>query len=234
MRVGIMQPYFWPYLGYFQLIHSVDKFIIYDNIEYTKSGWFNRNRYLCNGQDKYMTISIEKASDYLDVKDRKVSANFDREKLKNQIEMSYRKAPFFNKIYPLFCQCVDYDSENLFDYIYYSVKRITEYLGIDTEIIISSTLGIGRELKGKDKVIALCQKLEADVYVNSIGGKSLYFKEDFEENGLQLGFIQMDKDIQYKQFDNEFIGALSILDVLMFNSVEDVKALLERYTIEWS
>lgn len=230
LRIGIMQPYFWPYLGYFQLLRAVDKYVIYDNIEYTKKGWFNRNRYLCNGQAKYFTIPIARASDYSDVINRKTAANFDRAKIKNQIKMAYQKAPFFENIFWIFCECVDCQNENLFEYIFYSVKKIAEYLDIGTEIIVSSKLEIGHELKKNEKVLEICHRLDADEYLNPYGGKALYDKEEFKKEGIQLSFLQME-NIVYQQFDNSFVELLSILDVLMFNSKEKVKNLLDRYTI---
>lgn len=231
MKVGIMQPYFWPYLGYFQLLNMTDKFILYDNIEYTKKGWINRNRYLCQGTDKYFTIPIEKDSDFLDVKDRKISRVFDPEKLINQIKMAYIKAPFFADIYPLFCKTVEYDEPNLFEYIFHSIRCITEYLGIETEIIVSSKLGIGHEKKGKDKVMALCKSVQGTEYINPIGGIELYDKIEFLNNGIKLQFIQMKNTIKYKQFTKDFIPALSILDVLMFNSLPEVKKMLLQYQL---
>lgn len=231
MIIGIMQPYFWPYLGYFQLICAVDQFVIYDNIEYTKKGWINRNRYLCNGKDKYFTIPLKRDSDFLDIERRYVSDDFDREKLKKQIEMAYKKSPNFQSIFPLFCDCIEYRGENLFDFIYYSIKKINSFLDINTDIIVSSTLGIGHEVKGKDKVLAICKKLGATEYINAIGGQTLYDKQEFKQNDISLSFIQMNPNIEYQQFDNQFIPMLSILDVLMFNSVENVKRMLQEYTL---
>lgn len=230
MRLGIMQPYFWPYLGYFQLISCVDKFVVYDDIEYTKKGWINRNRYLCNGRDKYFTIPLEKDSDYLDVRDRKVSIGFEREKVKNQIWTAYKKAPYFEKAYPLFCECIDYEERNLFIYIFFSIQKIMEYLDIDTELIISSSLRIDRNLKGQTKVLEICEKMNCSQYINAIGGQALYNKESFKERNIELRFIEM-KDIVYKQNISEFLPALSILDVIMFNSQDRVKQLLNHYTL---
>ena len=231
MKIGIMQPYFWPYLGYFQLINAVDKFVIYDNIKYTKKGWFNRNRYLCNGIDRYFTIPLEKGSDFLDVRDRRVSQSFDREKIKSQIKSAYCKSPYFKEIYPLFCACIEYENFNLFEFIFYSVLKIVKYLEIDTEIIVSSSLNIGHEVRGKEKVLAICKKLEGTQYINPIGGQGLYNKEEFDINGIKLFFLKMEEGISYTQFNNKFVPSLSILDVLMFNSVEEIKVMLNRYKL---
>ncbi|MDD3415214.1 MAG: WbqC family protein [Lachnospiraceae bacterium] len=230
MKIGIMQPYFWPYLGYFQLINEVDTFVIYDNIEYTKKGWINRNRYLCNGKDKYFTIPIEKDSDFLDVRERFLASSYDRNKLKNQIGIAYRKAPYFEPTYNLFCKCIDYEDINLFNYIFFSIKNLVEYLEIDTEIVISSTLKSDFEKKGKEKVISICKSLNGVEYINPVGGQKLYNKNEFLMNDIKLSFIQMDK-IEYKQFTDDFIPSMSILDVLMFNDINKVKEDLKRYTL---
>ena len=230
MKLAIMQPYFWPYTGYFQLLHAADVFVIYDNIQYTKKGWMNRNRYLCNGRDKYFTIPVAKDSDYLDVCERKVAADFDRRKLKRQIQAAYAKAPCFAAIFPLFCACVDYAEENLFRFIYYSVKKIAQYLEIDTKVIVSSELGIGHEVRGKDKVLAICRKLEADTYINPIGGTALYDKQEFLDAGIGLYFLEME-NITYRQFADPFVSSLSILDVLMFVPKEEAIGLLSCYRL---
>ncbi len=230
MKVGIMQPYFLPYIGYFQLLNAVDRYVIYDNIQYTKKGWINRNRILQNGKDVMITISLEKDSDYLDIKERVISDNFDRKKLLNQIKESYRKAPFFTEAMPLIEEIISCDETNLFHYIYNSVRKIADYLNINTEIIISSTLNIDHLLKGQDKVIAICKELNATDYYNAIGGQELYVVDDFKKENIDLHFLSTNP-IEYTQFKNEFIPYLSILDVIMFNSVDAVKDLLNNYKL---
>ncbi|MDR0824345.1 MAG: WbqC family protein [Prevotella sp.] len=230
MKLGIMQPYFLPYIGYFQLLNAVDKYVIYDNIQFTKKGWFNRNRIFQNGKDALITIPIEKDSDYLDVKDRLVSASFDKKKLLNQIRESYRKAPFFQVVMPMIEDIVDYEDNNLFSYIYHSVREVCKYLNIETEIIISSTVHIDHSLKGQDKVISICKALNATVYYNAIGGQGLYSTADFEKENIDLRFISSNPII-YNQFANEFVPWLSILDVMMFNPVEEIKAMLNDYKL---
>lgn len=230
MRVGIMQPYFLPYIGYFQLLNTVDRYVIYDNIQYTKKGWINRNRILQNGKDALISIPIEKDSDYLDIKDRRISANFDKKKLINQIRESYRKAPYFGEVMPVMEGIINYDENNLFCYIYNSVSQICSCLNIETEIIVSSTLDIDHSLKGQDKVIVICKKTGATDYYNAIGGQELYNAEDFKKENIDLHFVSTNP-IEYKQFKNEFVPHLSILDVMMFNSVERVKEMLEDYKL---
>jgi len=232
MRLAIMQPYFMPYIGYFQLINSVDKFVIYDNIQYTKKGWINRNRILVNGKDQLVTLSIKKDSDYLNVVDRELSEswNKDKNKMLNVIKAAYSKAPYFEDSYELISQCLNNPESNLFRFIYDSIILINGYLDIKTPVIISSTINTNHTLKSQDKVLSLCKSQNADVYINSIGGVSLYDKETFKRHEIELNFIKSNP-IQYKQFNNEFVPWLSIIDVLMFNSKEEIKKYLNNYTL---
>lgn len=233
MKIGIMQPYFFPYIGYWQLINAVDKFVIYDNIQFTKRGWIRRNRILMNGKDKMISLPIKKDSDFLDINKRFLSETFEKDKTKiiNQIRMAYSKAPEFNVVFPLIASAINCGEENLFDFIYATVKTVIDYLDINTEIIISSDIEMDHSLMNRDRVIEICKKLKAEQYINPIGGTELYDKEDFETQGVNLKFIKTDS-IEYKQFDNPFIPNLSIIDVLMFNSKDRIKEMLKCYSLQ--
>ena len=232
MKLAIMQPYFIPYIGYFQLINSVDTFVVYDNIQFSKRGWFHRNRILVNGNDKMISLPLKKDSDYLDVNQRRLADSFETEKLKlmAQIKNAYQKAPQFTTIMPMVEDCFLQDSRNLFRFVFYSIRKITDVLEIKTNLICSSDIRIDHALKGQDKVLGICDNLSATQYINSIGGQDLYDKTTFEKNGTQLSFLQPD-DIIYPQFQNAFVPWLSIVDVLMFNSIDEVKRLLDSYTL---
>ncbi len=223
MRLGIMQPYFLPYIGYFQLLASVDQFVLYDNIKYTKKGWINRNRMLLNGTDAMFSLPLKKGSDSLDVVERELAAEFDRSKLLNQFKGAYGHAPQFNLTYPVLERIVQYEESNLFRYIHHSIIQLCEYLGIKTEIRISSEIPIDHELKGQDKVLALCKAAGADTYINTIGGVDLYDKGDFRFQGIDLQFIKS-RPFEYAQFGDAFVPWLSIIDVLMFNPKEVICA----------
>lgn len=230
MKLAIMQPYFMPYIGYWQLMNAVDKYVLYDNIEYTKKGWFNRNRILLNGKDYLFTIPIKKDSDYLNVCDRYVAEDFNKNKFLNIFKEAYRKAPHFGNIFPIIEDIVKYEDDNLFRYIYHSINIIRKALGITTDIVVSSSIKINHELKGKNKVMAICKELEATEYYNAIGGQELYNKIEFQNNSIELKFLKSDL-VPYKQFMNDFVSGLSIIDVMMFNSVEEIKILLNNYTL---
>lgn len=223
MKLGIMQPYFFPYIGYFQLIAAVDVFVVYDNIKYTKKGWINRNRMLQNGQDVMFSLPLKSDSDYLDICQRELAADFNRTKLLNQFKGAYRRAPYFEQTFPLLERIVQCEDSNLFNFLYQSITQTCEHLNIRTEIRVSSSIAMNHSLKNQDKVLALCSALGASTYINSIGGRELYAKDTFQERGINLQFIQS-RPFDYPQFGNVFVPWLSIIDVLMFNPHKNVTA----------
>ncbi len=225
LTVAIMQPYFLPYIGYFQLIAASDKFIVYDNIKYTKRGWINRNRLLQGGEAAGFTIPIEADSDYRQVWERKIAADFRPEKLLARIDGCYRRAPYFNMVFPLIESIVQYPDRNLFGYLTNSIRRVCEYLGIDTEIKVASTIMADHQLRGQERVLAICKSLQADRYLNAIGGTELYSREEFDAQGVELRFLRS-RPIEYPQFDGAFVPWLSIVDVMMFNSKQGISSML--------
>jgi hypothetical protein len=232
MKVAIMQPYFMPYIGYFQLINAVDEFIVYDNIEFTKKGWINRNRILVNGKDEYITLPIKKDSDYLMVKDRYLGDNWisEKQKMINRLKESYRKSPNYSVIMPLLEESILYKENNLFIFVLNTLSKICEYIGIKTPITISSTISIDHSLKGEKKVLEICKAVNATEYINPIGGLELYSKDVFKNEGINLQFLKTDSII-YKQFANDFVPWLSIIDVLMFNSREEINKYLTKFKL---
>jgi hypothetical protein len=232
MKLAIMQPYFMPYIGYFQLINSVDEFVIYDNIQYTKKGWINRNRILVNGKDQLFTLPIKKDSDYLDIVERTISETWVKERIKllNVIQSSYVKAPYFKEVNELIKDCLLDNETNLFKFLLNILNKINNYLNISTPIKISSDIKINHSLKSQNKVLSICGEQKASTYINAIGGIELYDKEIFSQQNITLNFIKSE-NIEYKQFNNKFIPWLSIIDVMMFNSVEDIKKYLNSYTL---
>lgn len=226
-NIGIMQPYFLPYIGYFQLIAHVDRFVVYDRIEYTKKGWVNRNRMLRNGMPATFSIPLAKASDHLDVRERKVAESFDPIKLANQFRGAYAKAPHFKATMPLLETILKYQSQNLFDFIFYSLEQVCNFLKIDTPLDISSQVESSSNLRGQDRVLGICNDLKASTYTNPIGGLELYEANAFLKNNVELRFLQT-RDITYHQFHDSFEPALSIVDVMMFNPPEQIAKMLRN------
>ena len=221
-RVSIMQPYFLPYIGYFQLIQASDTFVVYDNIKYTKKGWINRNRFLLNGADALFTLPLAQGSDSLDVRQRFLATEFRRDKLLRQLEAAYRRAPQFGAMQPHLSAIIGHPAQNLFDYLLHALQATVQLLEIPTRIVVSSTVDIDHTLSCEDKVIALCRALGARTYLNPIGGLGLYDPLEFQAQGLDLVFLQS-RSLVYPQFGHPFVPSLSILDVLMFNPLEQVR-----------
>lgn len=212
-----MQPYFFPYLGYFQLVGAVDVFVVYDDIKYTKKGWINRNRMLRDGKIATFSLPLKHGSDFLDVRDRELAADFDPGSLLARIREAYRRAPHFGEAFALIERILRHRDRNLFGFLHNSIVETSRYLGIDTEIRKSSDVSIAPGLKHQDRIIATCESLGARQYVNAIGGVDLYSRPDFRDRGIELNFLQS-RPFAYAQFDHEFVPNLSILDAMMFNS----------------
>ena len=217
MKVAVMQPYFFPYIGYFQLIAAVDLFILYDNIKYTKKGWITRNRMLRDGKPAGFSLALKSGPDAADIRNRELAADFDARKLLNQIGEAYRRAPYFTQVFPVVRQVVQHGDRNLFGFLDHSIRATCEYLGIETKIVKSSDIPIDPELRHQERVIALCREAGARVYLNAIGGTELYSKPDFDAAGIELKFLKP-RPFEYRQLDNAFVPWLSIIDVMMFNS----------------
>jgi len=228
MKLGIMQPYFLPYIGYFQLMKAVDKYVIADNLNYIKQGWINRNSLLMNGTGFMFQLAVVGASQNKLINE--VIVADDQSKLLRTIEINYRKAPFFADVFPIIESILQYEDKNLARYLGNSLVRIAEYLRFDTEFSYMSDLERDTSLKAQDMVINVCTIMEAADYINAIGGMELYDKKIFKKNSIDLFFLKTNP-IEYKQFKNSFVPNLSMLDVLMFNSMEQTNELLLQYEL---
>jgi hypothetical protein len=231
MKIAIMQPYIFPYIGYFQLINAVDKFVIYDDVNYIKKGWINRNNFLSNGKIHRFTIPLINASQNRLIKDTQISKTENWEAdLLNTISNSYKKAPCFDVVFGIIKEILSQDEHNIAKYNHSALLIISKYLEIETEFLFSSELNKDNALKGSAKIVDICKILNATDYINPIGGLELYSKENFLMEKIELKFLKSNV-IEYKQFEDEFIPWLSIIDVLMFNSKNEVKNLLNEYTL---
>ena len=228
MKVGIMQPYFMPYIGYFQLIKAVDKYVIYDDVTYIKGGWINRNNILINNEKSMITVSLAGSSSNKRINETEIKDDF--KKLIKTININYSKAPFFTEISDLLNKVFLFEKKTLSLFIENSIKEILKYLDISTPLVLSSSLEKDSNLSGQEKVLAICKELNATHYYNAIGGMELYNKKIFTENGIELSFLKTN-DIEYKQFSNFFVPNLSIIDVLMFNSIDCINDFLEKYIL---
>ena len=225
-----MQPYFFPYLGYWQLINAVDTFVLYDDVNFIKGGWINRNKILVNSAGYMLTLPLINSSSFSLIKDIKVTSNIKiKEKLLKTIEYNYNKAKYYNDVIEKIKEII-FSNGSIVDVILESILWLKEYLNIETCILKSSEIEKDTQFKGQDKVIDIVKRLDGKQYINAIGGMELYDKEIFKNNGIDLKFIKM-KDIKYKQYNNEFVPNLSIIDVLMFNPPEKIREMLDDYCL---
>ena len=218
MKLGVMQPYFMPYIGYFQLMAAVDKYVIFDDVNYIKRGWSARNNILVNGQKHLFNIAVEGGSQNNLYTQVKVVDDFI--KLRKTLEMAYKKAPYYHETMDLLERVFEYEDRRFNYFMKNSYSIILEYLEINTELLFSSNLSNNKELKGKDKILDICLLLNASEYYNAIGGQELYDRQEFADHGVKLGFVEPTL-VPYSQLSNEFIPGLSIIDVLMMNSKEE-------------
>lgn len=231
MKLGIMQPYFFPYLGYWQLMNAVDKYIVYDDVNYIKGGRINRNAILLQGKPHNINLILQGASPNKHINQICVNTMPNiQKKLLHTIEHAYKKAPYFSDAMPLIEKIIMQEEKNLAKYLYNSFLVLCDYLGIKTEIVLSSGIEKNNELKKEEKIYHICNILNAKEYYNSINGKKLYNAEEFKKRGIILKFLVM-KNIEYKQFNNIFVPNLSIIDVMMFNSQEQCRELLNQYEL---
>ena len=231
MKIAIMQPYFFPYIGYFQLINAVDKFVFYDDVNFIKHGWINRNNILVNNQKHLFSLPIKKISSFKKINETKINENiFNKEKVKllKTIDQSYKKAPNFYEIKSIITSVFNIESNYISEFAKKSIVEILKFLEIETKIVLSSSIYKNDKLSATDRLIDVCKKEKAETYINPIGGKELYSKMNFKKQGIKLCFLKS-YDTIYKQYDKPFISGLSIIDVLMFNSKEDVKNLLLKF-----
>lgn len=231
MKLAIMQPYFFPYIGYWQLIKAVECYIVYDDVNFIKGGWITRNKILNNGLPSYLSLHTYKASSFVHINEVEIANDIvKKRKLIDTLKYSYGKAPYFKLSFPIIEKIILSSEVNLASFLFNSIREICKYLNIETELKISSQLIKNTELSGQAKIIDICKRMRATHYYNAIGGQALYQKDEFDKNGIVLKFLST-RPVEYKQFKNDFCPNLSIIDVMMFNSKEDISNMLTEYDL---
>ena len=229
MKIGIMQPYLLPYIGYWQLMNAVDRYVIYDDVNYIKGGWINRNRMLTTaGKDTYFTVSLKDASSFKKINEIDILQVPD--KILKNVQQVYRKAPCFAAAYPTIEGVFQFPEKNLGRFLVHANRLIADYLGIETELIVSSELEKDNALRADEKVLHICELLGGDEYYNAIGGQELYSKEKFADRGVKLSFLKPEL-VPYLQFKSDFIPGLSILDAMMFNDRTRLREMLGAFEL---
>lgn len=255
MKLAIMQPYFMPYLGYFQAIHAVDKYILYSNLSFIKDGWMNRNRILIkDGKVAIINVPLIHKSSNTFIFDIRIdnTRNWNKKLIKS-ILLNYKGSQYFEDIYPFFEKLLSKSYNFLYQLNADTIIEISRFMGITTPIefenrnkyreleIQLSNVEKGdytdfefmqktKPIKKVARVLAISAIEKADVFINAIGGQELYDKNEFASYGIDLKFIKTG-DINYPQFSKEFVPNLSIIDVLMHNGKEATRQLLNEFTL---
>lgn len=228
MVLAAHQPYFIPYLAYWQLIGAVDHFLIADDYAFMKQGWINRNRILVNGKPNYFRIEVNGQSSYRYINETELLPISVEDKMKT-VYMAYHKAPFYAEGSRLMEDILSFPELNLSKFLSNSIFKICDYLGIDTAISYTSEIPGNSSFHLEQRIYDFCKAHGAEVYVNAIGGQDLYHFDEFRQHGIKLRFINSSHP-EYKQFGSDFVGHLSILDAIMFNSKEELQWMLKQYT----
>jgi len=231
VKLAIMQPYFFPYIGYWQLIAAVDRFVIYDDVNYIKSGWINRNRILINGDPTYMTVPLNQSSRNKKICDLSLlSSLIWRKKLVKMVGNTYRRTPCFSEVFPVIEKIILYEANNLSDYLTHQIQELSAFMGIQAKIIQTSRCYDNSKLVGQDRILDICIQEGATIYINPQGGVDLYDRDSFIRNEIDLKFL-MSFSVEYKQFGLGHVPWLSIIDVLMFNTKSQIHAMLNQYKL---
>ena len=232
-----MQPYLFPYLGYFQLIAAVDRFVVYDDVSFIKNGWINRNRILGGGaagrepEPAYFTVPLEGASSFKAIREVGVSPDPRwRAKLLKTLAQTYARAPCFREVYPLVESVLGATEARVSALAVASLRAVAAYLALEAEFVPSSAAYENGELRGQERVLDICRREGATTYVNPSGGRELYARDAFAARGVTLRFLEPQLRA-YPQLRPPFVPGLSIIDVLMFNPRDRVRELLDDYRL---
>ena len=243
MKAGIMQAYFFPYVGYFQLIDASDVFILYEHVAFRKKSWITKNRIFDKSRKLPVdiTIPVNKKSSYKQIIDISIRNTDWKRVLLKQIYFNYKKALYFEEVYPLLEKLINIENEKVHTYNSEIIKGVCSYLNITTRIKANNEefLELEKDLENSDlpqneiksaRIIEICKNQNADTYINPSGGTNLYNKPYFKRNNLSLFFMNT-KEFKYNQFGLDFEPHLSIIDVLMHNGKEGSKSIIKKYSL---
>lgn len=220
-----MQPYFFPYLGYYQMAAHVDAFVFFDDVHFIKKGFINRNQILSNGQAKRFTVPVRQVSQNRRIHEHEYTGEFDS--FLALVERSYRRAPHFETVFPMVAEVVAGNERNVARVNARSIEMVLAYLGIQQRFSLASVLEIPDDIRGQDRILAVCELLDATHYINASGGRALYNQDVFEQRGLQLQFFEPELP-KYGQGGGGFVNGLSILDAMMWCAPEHLAALVSQ------
>ncbi|WP_037319624.1 WbqC family protein [Salegentibacter sp. Hel_I_6] len=233
MKTAIMQPYFFPYIGYFQLVNTTDKFVFYDDVNFKKKGWIHRNNFLINKETSLLSVPLKKASQNKKINETFIhQENFKvwKEKFFKSIYQNYKDSPHFDATWELLQNFFSKDFDLISELSAESVKTVSKHLNINTNFLYSSYIEYKKEKSAEEKILNINSILKTSKYYNLSGGKNLYNEENFRKKNMELKFIES-KEISYSQQTENFLPNLSIIDVLMYNSVSEIRAMLNNYRV---
>lgn len=230
MRVALMQPYFFPYIGYFDLLASSDLFVFYDDAAYSRGGWVSRNRVAADGKEfNYIRLTVDRAPLGTPINGvRLKSPEDDRNHLLSLLHNVYRRAPYYNEVVAVIEKVFCDGGGGLSQVAAASICSCAEYLGLGAPVLYSSAIEYDRAMGAQGKVISICKSINASHYVNLTGGRELYCESEFLRNDISLIFTEP-ADFLYDTGKRPFVPNLSIIDVMMWvDPLEIKKYLLAR------
>ena len=234
MRLAIMQPYFFPYIGYFSLIKNTDYFIFFDTPQYIRKGWINRNRILgMDGKDVYFTVPVEKAHRETAIKDIKISQSDWKQKFTGQLSIYKKRAPYYAAVMGLIEDVISCDTMYIAELAIESIKKTCMYLDIVLEYEIFSEMHMScPEVKEADEwALYITKKLGYQTYVNPPGGETFFNADKYKQHNIELQYLIQELK-PYNQRNRSFIPKLSMIDVMMFCSPEEIKKMMNDYTLK--
>lgn len=232
-RLAIMQPYLFPYIGYFHLIDASSRFIFYDDVNFiTRRGWINRNRILVGGRDHVFSVPVSHASQRVRINETRLAIDDRwRNKFACTLSNAYRKAPYFAAVEPMVTSVLAADCATISELAIRSIVAVLDYLRVPFCWTTSTVCSPHSHDFGRaNRLIAIVREQGFDRYVNTIGGEALYDKAYFASHGVELSFVRS-MAIEYRQFGQPFVPSLSIIDMLMFNSPTVVRGFIKQYTL---
>lgn len=232
-----MQPYFFPYLGYFSLINQADEFMLFDTPQFMRKGWIERNRIIkLSGGSVYIKVPLIKSSLDTSIKDMKIDHSLNwRNKIVSQLDIYKKKAPYYKQVKALLEDCISDDDTSISIMNENVLRKVCQYIGISTKITVFSEMNLKINIpQAPDEwALNICKSIGATTYINAAGGQDFFDPKKYKDNNIELYFVEQPLP-PYEQLGNEFESGLSILDIMMFNSPEDIMAMLSQGTLQSS
>jgi WbqC-like protein family len=230
MILGIMQPYFFPYLGYFDLINYSDRWIVFDEIQYIRHGWMNRNRIFHPKEGwQYIIVPLKKHGRDVLIRDVEINEETDwRGRIIGQLQHYRRRSPYFERIIKLVDECLSVDEHFLSRMNTAILDKVCQHIGIPFQYQYFSEMNLKLDTVEEpgDWALRISETMGAKEYVNPRGGEGIFDRAKFEKAGIKLT-IRNVPPIEYECKGYEFVPGLSIIDVLMWNSPDKIRGCLE-------